>query len=245
LFVCCRYENFLLSQECLALQTAPLLSALVLVSILQEGVVVLALRDILGGIALLGQLVVDQPELAALLPRGDAVEADVELGAVVGVGVLGVGVKLAELVRGGLLGTSEAAGGLVGIGLALGPVGDLRPVADSAVLVEPEAGGAGVLLGVPVHAGVEDVADAGVGVGVEAVETGTQVARSLGGLELEPIATVHVEVVVARLPLAAEGVKYETVGAESVLGLVVEAVVVFVTLDGVREVTVLFRTSEV
>ena len=63
--------------------------------------------------------------------------------------------------------------------------------------------------------------------------------------ELKPIATVHVEVVVARLPLAAEGVKYETVRAESVLGLVVEAVVVFVTLDGVREVTVLFRTSEV
>ena len=116
-----------------------------------------------------------------------------------------MGVELAKLVRGGLLGTSEAAGGLwrnresdegtvltvqlvmrplptVGIGLALGPVGDLRPVADSAVLVEPEAGGAGVLLGVTVHAGVEDVADAGVGVGVEAVETGTQVARSLGGL---------------------------------------------------------------
>ena len=87
MFVCCGYENFLLSQECLALQTAPLLSALVLVSILQEGVVVLALRDILGGIALLGQLVVDQPELAALLPWGDAIEADVELGAVVGVGV--------------------------------------------------------------------------------------------------------------------------------------------------------------
>ena len=63
--------------------------------------------------------------------------------------------------------------------------------------------------------------------------------------ELEPISTVHVEVVVARLPLAAEGVKYEPVGAESVLGLVVEAVVVFVTLDGVGEVAVLFRTSEV
>ena len=119
--------------------------------------------------------------------------------------LLGVGVELAELVGGRLLGASEAAGGLwrnresdggivltvqlvmcpiptVGIGLALRPVGDLRPVADSAVLVEPEAGGAGVLLGVTVHAGVEDVADAGVGVGVEAVETGTQVAGALGGL---------------------------------------------------------------
>ena len=87
MFVCCKYENFLLSLECVALQAAPLLSALVLISILQEGVVVLALGDILGGVALLGQLVVDQPKLAALLPRGDAIEADVELGAVVSVGV--------------------------------------------------------------------------------------------------------------------------------------------------------------
>ena len=87
MFVCCRYENFLISQECVALQAAPLLSALVLIPVLQEGVVVLALGHILGGVALLGQLVVDQPELAALLPRGDAVEADVELGAVVSVGV--------------------------------------------------------------------------------------------------------------------------------------------------------------
>ena len=67
----------------------------------------------------------------------------------------------------------------VSLSLALLPVGGLRPVADSAVLVEPEAGGAGVLLGRPVNTGVEDVADGGVGVGVEAVEARAEVAGSL------------------------------------------------------------------
>ena len=70
----------------------------------------------------------------------------------------------------------------VGIGLALLPISHLGPVADSAVLVEPQSGAAGVLLSGPVHAGVEDVAHAGVGVRVEPVQTGAQVAGTLGGL---------------------------------------------------------------
>ena len=47
------------------------------------------LWDVLGGVALLGELVVDKPELAALLAGGDPVQADVELRAVVRVGVPG------------------------------------------------------------------------------------------------------------------------------------------------------------
>ena len=70
----------------------------------------------------------------------------------------------------------------VSLGLALGPVGDLGPVADAAVLVEPESRGASVLLGGSVHASVEDVAHAGVRVRVEAVQTGAQVAGTLRGL---------------------------------------------------------------
>ena len=70
----------------------------------------------------------------------------------------------------------------VSIGLAILPVGHLRPVAHAAVLVEPQAGAAGVLLRGPVHARVEDVAHAGVGVRVEAVQTGAQVAGTLGRL---------------------------------------------------------------
>ncbi len=72
----------------------------------------LPLGDVLRGVALLGELVVDETELAALLPGRDAVEADEELSAVVGVRVLGVRVVLAELVRGRLLRTLEAAGSL-------------------------------------------------------------------------------------------------------------------------------------
>ena len=70
----------------------------------------------------------------------------------------------------------------VSVSLAVLPVGDLGPVAHAAVLVEPEPGAAGVLLGGAVDAGVEDVAHAGVGVRVEPVQTGAQVAGTLGGL---------------------------------------------------------------
>ena len=67
----------------------------------------LPLRYVLGSVALLGELVVDQSQLAALLSGGDAVQADEELGAVVGVGVLGVRVELSELVSGSVSGALE------------------------------------------------------------------------------------------------------------------------------------------
>ena len=62
------------------------------------------------------------------------------------------------------------------------PVGGPGPVADSLVLVEPESWGAGVLLGHPLHACVEDVAHAGVRVRVEAVQARAQVVGALRGL---------------------------------------------------------------
>jgi hypothetical protein len=63
-------------------------------------------------ITLLGELVIDEAQLTALLPGGDSVEADEELGAVVGIRVLGMRVVLPELVGGRLLGALEAAGSL-------------------------------------------------------------------------------------------------------------------------------------
>jgi len=162
----------------------PLLPPLLgLLPVLQECVVVFALWDVLWCVALLGELVVDESELATLLSGRDSVQADVELGTVVGVRVLGMGVELTKLIGGSLLWAGEPVARLVGIGLALTPIGHLGPVADTAVLVEPEAGAAGVLLRGAVHARVEDVAHAGVGVGVESVQTGAQVAGTLGRLE--------------------------------------------------------------
>ena len=72
----------------------------------------LPLGNLLGRCALLREGVVDESKLAALLPRGDVVEADEELGTIVRVGVLGVGVELSELVRVGLFGAGEPASGL-------------------------------------------------------------------------------------------------------------------------------------
>merc|ERR1719242_1545255 len=110
----------------LGLGLGPLLPPLLrLVLILQECVVVFALWDVLWGVALLGELVVDEAELAALLTGRDSVQADVELSTVVRVGVLGVGVELTKLIGGSLLGAGEPVGRLVSIGLAILPVGHL------------------------------------------------------------------------------------------------------------------------
>jgi len=79
--------------------------------LVQEGVVVLAFWDILGRVTLQGGLVKDESELTALFPGGDVVETDEELGTVVGVSELGMGVDLSELVAVGLLGAAEPAGG--------------------------------------------------------------------------------------------------------------------------------------
>ena len=62
------------------------------------------------------------------------------------------------------------------------PSSQMRPVADARVVVEMEAAGARVLFGLPVDAGVEDVADRRVGVGVETVQAGAEVAGAQGGL---------------------------------------------------------------
>lgn len=68
----------------------------------------LPFRNILRGVTLLGKFIVDEAELAALLAGRDAVEADEELGAVVGVGVLGMRIVLAKLVSRGRLGALES-----------------------------------------------------------------------------------------------------------------------------------------
>ena len=60
-------------------------------------------------------------------------------------------------------------------GLAVLPVGLSGPVADALVLVEPETGWANVLFRLAIDAGVEDVADGGIGMGVEAVQARAQV----------------------------------------------------------------------
>jgi len=187
-----------------------LLSSLaVILLIVEEGVVIFALRYIFRSIALFCELIVDKTKLASLLSGGDSVQANEELGAVVGIGVLGVRVELAKLISGSVSRALEAISRLesVGLSLALLPVSRLGPVADAAVLIEPEAGGAGVLLCLAIHTGVEDVTDGRVGVGVETIEAGTQVTGALGLLELQSVATVNIEVMITGLSLPGERVE--------------------------------------
>ena len=63
----------------------------------------LPFRYILWSITLLGELVVDQTKFTSLLSGGDAVQTDEELGAVVSISILGVGVILTKLISGGSL----------------------------------------------------------------------------------------------------------------------------------------------
>jgi len=186
-----------------------LLSSLLLLLIVEEGIVIFALRYIFRSIALFCELIVDKTKLASLLSGGDSVQANEELGAVVGIGVLGVRVELAKLISGSVSRALEAISRLesVGLSLALLPVSRLGPVADAAVLIEPEAGGAGVLLCLAINTGVEDVTDGRVGVGVETIEAGTQVTGALRLLEFQSVATVNIEVMVTRLSLPGERVE--------------------------------------
>jgi hypothetical protein len=170
--------------------------------LLQESVVVFALGNVFGRIAGLGVLVVDQAQLATLLTGRDAIEANVKLGAVWGVRVLGVRIGQAERVFGAHVGALESVlqGMVVGwderklinlkakvklhdqiTSFAVGPLGLRGPVADAAELVEPQAGRAGVLLGHALDAGIEDIAHTGVGVRVESVQSGAKIVGPLGG----------------------------------------------------------------
>ena len=96
-----------------------LLPPLVVLILIKEGIVVFAEREkgndtvqlrhhlnspfryILRSITLVGQLIENKAELTALLSGRDSVQADVEVSAVVGISVLGVGVELAELISRG------------------------------------------------------------------------------------------------------------------------------------------------
>ena len=61
----------------------------------------LPLWDVLWCVALLGELVVDKTELTSLFSGGDTVQTNEELGAVVGISILGVRVILTKLISWG------------------------------------------------------------------------------------------------------------------------------------------------
>jgi len=177
--------------------------------VIQERIVVFAFRYILWSIALLGELVVDKTELTSLFSGGDTVQTNEELGAVVGISILGVRVILTKLISGGGLGTLEPIRSFqsIGVSFAIFSICGLWPVTNTTVLVKPESGGAGVFLSSSVHAGVEDVTHTGVRVGVETIETRTQVTGALWGLEVKTVSTVNIEVMITRLLFLEKGSK--------------------------------------
>lgn len=66
--------------------------------------------NILRSIALCREFIIDETQLTTLLPGGDTVQADEELGAVVGVGVLGMGINLSKLISRSFLRAVESTG---------------------------------------------------------------------------------------------------------------------------------------
>ena len=68
--------------------------------------------NILRVVALLAQLIVDQSQLTSLLSWSDSVQTNIELGAVLGVSVLRVRIKLTKVISGGVGGALEPISGL-------------------------------------------------------------------------------------------------------------------------------------
>lgn len=206
----------------------------------QVRVVVFAFLHVLRSITFLGLCVVYKTKFAAMFTGSDAVQADIELGAILGVQVPWVGLQLVKQVELGLAGALESSGGVLGISLwfALCPVCNIRPVTDSDVFIEPEPAAALVLLGHAIHAGVEYMADVGLGMGVESIQAGAEVTVALWGLEFCPRIAVNIEVVITGFPLVGKFIKNKSILTQKWFWFPLPTGVVFVTLLLVSVVTV-------
>lgn len=189
--------------------------------------------------------VVDEAKLTTLNPWGDSVQANVELGAILCVGVLGMGIGQAEAIFSGFhFGALESTLSNLGLAFTFLSLGICGPVANTLVFVEPQTGRASVFFGNTVNAGVKNIAHGRIWMGVEAVQTWAEVIQTPGRLKLKTITAVDVEVVIARFPLAAERVEDETIGTQSLFWYTIKTVVIFITLYTVFKKTVPFGTLE-
>lgn len=66
--------------------------------------------NILRSITLSREFIIDETQLTTLFPGGDTVQADEELGAVVGIGILGMGINLSKLISRSLLRAVKSTG---------------------------------------------------------------------------------------------------------------------------------------
>lgn len=211
----------------------------------KESIVVFAFRDILRRITRLREFIVNETQFTSLFPGGDAVQANVELGAIRGVSVFWMGIRDAKSIFGRQFGTRETIfKATLMCSFAIGPLGLGGPVADTTELVEPQPGRASVFFCHPLNAGVKDIANAGVRMGVESVQPRAEIIGTFGRLEFQAITAVHVEIMITRLSFVAEGVKNEAVRTQSLFGDAVVAFIVLVTLPSVFKRSVGFGTIE-
>lgn len=120
---------------------------------------VLAAGNIGRVVALHGQVVEDSQVGASVLTWLLAIEADVELLAILGVGIEGMDDLDTVEFQGVVLGAAESISQGVGAGLATRTSGNILPFADSGVLVEVQFTVASVGLVDATDAQVEDIAD--------------------------------------------------------------------------------------
>ena len=152
-----------------------------------------AFGDVLGEIALLAVGVEDLAEIAVLFTGSDSVQADVELLAVGRVGISGVG--LGERLGGGQLGASETIFQKFFTDAASSASSGF-PGADTAGIIEVEAGWADIVLGLAIDTVNELVALGRIGVLEDAVPA-RALSITLGRLELSAVLAVDVVHVIA------------------------------------------------
>lgn len=92
--------------------------------------------------------------------------------------------------------------------------------------------GAGQFGEVALNAVVEAVADGRVRMGEESVAAGAVVV-ALWRLQLGTISAIHIEGLVALVDLPYQGVEDQAVGTQLLCGLSIDALVEFITLDGI------------
>lgn len=206
---------------------------------------ILAPGDIFRLIASLNVLVVNKSRITVTLPGFDSVKTDVELGAILGVRVVGVGDDLAIFVHFlEVLGALEAVVEFfVGIASTVLAVGHIRPDARAGFKAEVKPGNAIHFDFSSIDAVVEDVTDGVVRMWEESVLPGANSDWS-GFLKFSAILAVHVVWLVAFVRQFAGWVKHQSIWAQFFRDTPTVAFVVFITLIWILKLPILLWASK-
>jgi len=176
-----------------------------------------------------GDSVVNKTEFTSLSSWADSIQANVELGTIIWISIFGVRIRKAQIRDLNFRAGKSVHRVSFVIRSAVCSFGVEWPVTYTFVLIEVKSRGAGVFFCYTINTSIEDVADGWFGMGVKSVETWTKIICALRLLELKTVLAINIEIMVARFPFPAMGVKYKTIGTYTYFCYIIETVIVFIT----------------